>query len=407
MAKKKVVLAVHGGAGVILRSQLTPEMETQYRSALEDAMAAGHSILSKKQNGVECGKSSSSFAVEAAEAAVRCLEDCPLFNAGRGSVFGNDGKIRMDAAIMACTDSSNVDMTANKKKHNSRKYPSTPKPQAGSVAGVECIKNPISLARAVMERTSHVMLIGEGAEKFAKTLPDEVVETRPCEYFWTETRLSQLAKVRKQEQQCQSRTESLPKQMKVQLDHAPEHNQDDSDQDEKKFGTVGCVVSIQITENSHSQVSLASATSTGGMTNQRYNRVGDSPLIGAGTYANHLCAISCTGHGEHFIRCVAAHDIAKRLEYKHGYGNPQEIKNQKNEKEDDSSLQAAVDEVVFGTLMGNNDGDEGGQGGVIALDRDGNFIAKMNCPGMYHGWVYEDGTMETRIFREECTSKDK
>jgi beta-aspartyl-peptidase (threonine type) len=150
------------------------------------------------------------------------------------------------------------------------------------------------------------------------------------------------------------------------------------------------------------QVLLASTTSTGGMTNQRYNRVGDSPIIGAGTYANHLCAISCTGHGEHFIRCVAAHDIAKRLEYKYGYGSFQNNeKEEGNTEADGSALQLAVEEVVLGTLVGNCE-EETGQGGVIAIDRDGNFIAKMNCPGMYHGWVYEDGEMETRIFREEC-----
>mgnify|MGYP000008647163 CR=1 FL=1 len=166
--------------------------------------------------------------------------------------------------------------------------------------------------------------------------------------------------------------------------------------------TVGSVVAFPIFDEHNSCVLLAAATSTGGMTNQRYNRVGDSPIIGAGTYANHLCAISCTGHGEHFIRCVAAHDIAKRLEYKHGYDGFAAKGNEcrKEEEANGSALQMAVDEVIFGSLR---DGDEEeGQGGAIALDRDGNFVAEMNCPGMYHGWVYEDGQMETRIFREEC-----
>jgi len=155
-------------------------------------------------------------------------------------------------------------------------------------------------------------------------------------------------------------------------------------EEERKFGTVGSVALYIPNESSsqHHQPQLAAATSTGGMTNQRYNRIGDSPIIGAGTYANHLCAISCTGHGEHFIRCVAAHDIAKRMEYKH------------------TALQNAVEEVIFGTLMGDDD-DKGGDGGVIAIDMDGNFSAEMNCPGMYHGWVYEDGEMVTKIFWDE------
>jgi beta-aspartyl-peptidase (threonine type) len=179
-----------------------------------------------------------------------------------------------------------------------------------------------------------------------------------------------------------------------------EADQDIKDHEEKKFGTVGCVaLYIPVTKvgDSESEKSiirpqLASATSTGGMTNQRFNRVGDTPIIGAGTYANHLCAISCTGHGEHFIRCVAAHDIAKRLEYKHGYGS-------EKGNQDSSALQKSVEEVVFGTL-------DKGSGGVIAIDRDGHFTAEMNCPGMYHGWIYEDGEMKTRIFRDECSLKE-
>jgi beta-aspartyl-peptidase (threonine type) len=410
--KKKVVLAVHGGAGVILRSQLTPEMESRYRLALQDAMIAGYTTLRKKQDNDEGSNMSSSSsctsaAAAAAEAAVRCLEDCPLFNAGMGSVIGNDGKIRMDAAIMTCSSDANMngkgmdEAGSYQTTLQDRQYPITPKPSAGSVAGVEGIKNPISLARAVMERTPHVMLIGKGAEEFARTLPSEVVETRTCEYFWTESRHVQLENVRLQEDmQNQSLANTMPSiQMKVQLDHHQVPKPD-----ENKFGTVGCVVAIPIHHHHATtpQVLLASATSTGGMTNQRYNRVGDSPIIGAGTYANHLCAISCTGHGEHFIRCVAAHDIAKRLEYKYGYGSFQNNeKEEGNTEADGSALQLAVEEVVLGTLVGNCE-EETGQGGVIAIDRDGNFIAKMNCPGMYHGWVYEDGEMETRIFREEC-----
>lgn len=419
---RKVVLAVHGGAGIISRSQLTSETEELFRSALRAALTAGYGILTEKGCEDHQCKASASVAADAVEAAVRCLEDCPLFNAGTGSVFGNDGRIRMDASIMVCSIEKSCSVTEGKVSggqrdkavvgpdeiNQNRRYPITPQPQAGSVAGVENVKNPISLARAVMERTPHVMLIGKGAEEFAQSLPKEVVETRPDDYFWTERRWEQLIEVRKREEQKQQQhqdgtgtTHLPPKQvLEVQLDHAYEKGHD-----EQKFGTVGCVA-LYIPEKKSefnkplTRPQLASATSTGGMTNQRFNRVGDSPVIGAGTYANHLCAISCTGHGEHFIRWVAAHDIAKRLEYKHGYGSAEG-------KQDGSALKKAVDEVVFGTLMGDGkDGIDKGSGGVIALDRDGNFTAAMNCSGMYHGWVYEDGGMETRIFWDECSPKE-
>ena len=431
MMKKKVVLAVHGGAGIILRSQLTNEMEAQYRFALKDAMAAGYAILIGKGE-ERRDKESTSVAADAVEAAVRCLEDCPLFNAGRGSVFGNDEKIRMDASIMACYtenihscsedgDEEKQTMTCNKTEGphqiiHKRRYHRNPQPRAGAIAGVEHVKNPVSLARAVMERTPHVMLIGKGAEEFARSLPDEAgVEIQPDEYFWTERRWNQLVSVRERElQQQQQQQEKVgtaklhtKQMMTVQLDHAAETNQDGLDHDHYKFGTVGCVA-LYIPEtkpqldNSLYRPQLASATSTGGMTNQRYMRVGDSPIIGSGTYANHLCAVSCTGHGEHFIRCVAAHDIAKRLEYKHGYGS-EGLEEEGKNRQDGQALQKAVEEVIFGTLMGDcHGGDKGGDGGVIALDRDGNFVAELNCPGMYHGWIYEDGEMETKIFWDEC-----
>jgi beta-aspartyl-peptidase (threonine type) len=265
----------------------------------------------------------------------------------------------------------------------------------------------------VMERTKHVMLIGKGAEEFSQSLPKEVVETRRDDYFWTEKRWTQLIEVRKREEQLQRQQQEgtgmanfTPMQnVEVQLDHASEAGQDIMDHDEQKFGTVGCVaLYIPVEKERETEFDnplirpqLASATSTGGMTNQRFNRVGDTPIIGAGTYANHLCAISCTGHGEHFIRNVAAHDIAKRLEYKHGYGSEEG-------KKDGSALQKAVEEVIFGTLIGN--GIDKGSGGVIAIDRDGNFTAEMNCPGMYHGWIYEDGEMKTRIFQDERSHKE-
>ena len=417
----KVVLAVHGGAGIILRSQLTPELEKQYRSELKEAMARGYAVLTKN---VASTEESTFIAVDAVEAAVRYMEDCPLFNTGKGSVFCNDGKIRMDASIMVChTENCNIKHQCNEDEDDKtiapnevvspheiiqrRRYPQTPQPRAGAVAAVENVQNPISLARAVMERTPHVMLIGDGAKEFASSLPEEAnVEIQPDEYFHTERRWKQLMTVQEREQQhLQAEvadSAKLSKQMmKVQLDQASEDAQDDLDHDQHKFGTVGCIAfhRPETKSQSHNPIQrqqLASATSTGGMTNQRWHRVGDTPIIGAGTYANHLCAVSCTGHGEHFIRTVAAHDIAKRLEYKYGYGT------EGKKEQDGHALQKAVEEVIFGTLMGDsNSGDKGGDGGAIALDKDGNFAADLNCPGMYHGWVTEDGQMHTKIFWDE------
>jgi beta-aspartyl-peptidase (threonine type) len=394
--KNKVVLAVHGGAGIILRDSLGSDQELQYRSALQEALLAGYNVLHYGQ--------SKDVALDAAEAAVKCMEQCPLFNAGRGSVFANDGKIRMDASIMACylersnnkqetthgesPVPANNTITSPHQIIQQRKYPKKPHPKAGAVAGVCNVQNPISLARQVMERTPHVILIGKGAEDFARSLPAEVgVKFQPDKYFWTERRWNQLMSVRSMEN---NQSEEPGDGVIVQLDHSATHVTVSSNNDAHKFGTVGCVALYRPDpKQTELKAQLASATSTGGMTNQRYSRVGDSPIIGAGTYADSLCAVSCTGHGEWFIRCVAAHDVVKRLEYKYG-----------NDDDRGAALQKSVDEVVVGTLMG--DGDiEGGDGGLIALDRYGNFAANMNCSGMYHGWIYEDGKMETRIFWDE------
>ena len=389
--EKRVVLAVHGGAGIIMRSQLTTDMEEQFRSAIRDALSVGYDTLKQKH-----------VAVDAVEAAIRCLEDCPHFNAGKGSVFGNDGKIKMDASIMVCTsdskqtscssrqslDEDDATLQNNKQLRYHHRTTSTPKSLAGSVAGVQNIKNPISLARAVMEQTQHVLLIGKGAEEFAKQ--SGTIETRSDDYFYTQHRWEQLMKIKqkeeemKQQQQKQHPNEDRLLTTLTQLDHASDTDKAILDHEEGKFGTVGCVA---LYSDPNSLQQLAAGTSTGGVTNKRFDRVGDSAIIGAGNYANHLCAISCTGHGEEFIRAVAAHDIAKRLEYKYGYGNTT------NEGKW-NAIEYAVEEVVFGTL-------EKGSGGVIALDRDGHFSAQMNTSGMYHGWVYEDGKMETRIFIDE------
>ncbi len=425
MPKKRVVLAVHGGAGIILRSALTPELEADYRSALRDALSAGYEVLTKSGgDATKNNNSDENVAIEAVEAAVRCMEDCPLFNAGKGSVFANDEQIRCDASIMSCSsnnaqvvakagddDGSSSDNTSKEEVQTSchqiihkRRYPKTPHPRAGAIAGVRNVQNPISLAKAVMERTPHVMLIGQGAEEFAQHLLKEArVAIQPEEYFWTERRWQQLMQARESERVEQTQTtQTQQKQqhvMKVQLDHSSTTCQyEGSDQlcDDKKFGTVGCIALYRPKSNDNtSSYQLASATSTGGMTNQRYHRVGDSPIIGAGTYANHLCAVSCTGHGEWFIRCVAAHDIAKRLEYKHGYDD-------RSCATDSTLLRKALEEVIFGTLISEgDDGEQGGDGGAIVLDKDGNFAADMNCPGMYHGWIFEDGEMKTSIFWDE------
>ena len=390
------MLAVHGGAGIILRDNLSSKEKLQYRSALEEALRIGYKVL---QSG-----SSKDIAVDAAEAAVRCMEQCTLFNAGRGSVFGSDEKIRMDASIMGChLECTHVNQEARAAEEQSdrkivsphqiiqtRRYPKKPHPKAGAVAGVSNVQNPISLARQVMERTPHVMLIGQGAEDFARTLPPDIgITFQPNEYFWTEKRWNQLMSVRELEMHQNKDI--------VRLDHSvksPKPNESDlpNNNDTRKFGTVGCVALYKSNgSQSGLKSQLASATSTGGMTNQRYNRIGDSPVIGAGTYADSLCAVSCTGHGEWFIRCVAAHDVVKRLEYKFS-----------TDIDKGYALQKAVDEVIFGTLMGDGEIKDGGDGGLIALDRDGNFVASMNCSGMYHGWIYEDGSMETRIFWDEA-----
>lgn len=408
-AKKNVVLAVHGGAGIILRDNLSEDMELKYRSALKEALLKGYDVLKSEQP-------TSDVAVHAAEAAVKCMEQCPLFNAGKGSVFASDEQIRMDASIMGCyldvepsrygqdeigntLEASNI--VSAHQIIQQRKHPVKPHPKAGSVAGVSRIQNPILLARQVMEKTPHVMLIGKGAEDFANTLPPECgIKIQPEEYFWTEKRWKQLLSVREME-----RNKRNSESMIVQLDHTCKPTSNESyavdsakelncDGDAHKFGTVGCVALYRPDTkniNSIGRAQLASATSTGGMTNQRYHRVGDSPIIGAGTYCNSLGAVSCTGHGEWFIRCVAAHDVLKRLEYKYN-----------NDTDRGIALQKAVDEVIFGTLMGDDEcGKAGGDGGLIALDRDGNLVASMNCSGMYHGWIYENGDVETRIFWDE------
>lgn len=304
-------LAIHGGAGTITRSSMTSDKEQKYLQALDNALKSGETIL--KNGGTS---------LDAVSAAVQNLEDCPLFNAGKGSVFTNSGGHEMDASIMNGYDLS-----------------------AGAVAGVRSVKNPVLLARAIMEKSDHVFLAGQGAAAFAKSIG---MQFEVDEYFYDEFRYQQL--------QVAITTG------KVQLDHTENGN--------KKFGTVGAVALDQ-------HGNLAAATSTGGMTNKRYNRIGDTPMIGAGTYANNAtCAISCTGHGEFFIRSVVAYDISCLIEYK------------------GLSLQEACEIVVQQKLV-----KIGGEGGLIAVDAKGNIDLPFNSEGMYRGMVRSGEARNVMIYK--------
>ncbi|MBL7899128.1 MAG: isoaspartyl peptidase/L-asparaginase [Crocinitomicaceae bacterium] len=309
-------IAIHGGAGTILKSLMTPEREAQYKAGLKEALEAGQKIL--KANG---------SALDAVEVAVRCLENNPLFNAGKGAVFTNDGKNELDASIMRGDTL-----------------------EAGAVAGVKNVKNPISLARAVMEKSEHVLMCGAGAEKFARSINTEFADDA---YFFVQARFDQLQEAKKTDG--------------VFLDHTGESA---SEENKKKFGTVGAVA-LDV------HGTIAAATSTGGMTNKKFGRAGDSPIIGAGTYANNkTCAISCTGHGEFFIRSVVAYDISCLMEYK------------------GLSLKEACDEVVMNKLV-----KIGGEGGLVAIDAKGNIELPFNSEGMYRGWVKQGQEPEVAIYK--------
>ncbi|MBR9989466.1 MAG: isoaspartyl peptidase/L-asparaginase [Gemmatimonadetes bacterium] len=319
-------MVIHGGAGTITRATMTDEMEAQYRAVLEQALRTGYEIL-------ERGGSS----LDAVEATVRVMEDAPMFNAGRGAVFTNEGRNELDAAIM---DGRTL--------------------QAGAIAGVTRVRNPISLARAVMERSPHVMMIREGAEAFGRELGHEMV---PESYFFTENRWNALRRALE--------AEGLP--MPDRPTTAPPSDdgltlhEDDSD---RKFGTVGAVALDR-------HGNLAAATSTGGMTNKRFGRVGDVPIIGAGTYASPGCAVSATGHGEFFIRNIVAYDICARMTYT------------------GVSLDRAAHQVVMQRLV-----EQGGDGGIIAMDAAGNYTMTFNSAGMYRGYIDAQGRSTVAIYRE-------
>ncbi len=303
-AEHNFAIAIHGGAGTILKKNMTPELETEYKTTLELAIKTGHEVL--KNGGTS---------IEAVQKTIVILEDSPLFNAGKGSVFTNEGKNELDASIM---DGKTL--------------------KAGAVAGVTTVKNPILLANAIMTKSPHVMLTQRGAETFAKEQGLEIVDPS---YFYTDKAFKALEKAKKAE---------------AEKDH--------------KFGTVGCVALDKYGN-------LAAGTSTGGMTNKQWNRVGDSPIIGAGTYANNnSCAVSATGWGEFFIRCVVSHDISALMEYK-----KLQLK---------QATKTVIDKVAK----------LGGDGGVAAIDKSGNISFEFNTAGMYRASIDKKGNLYIAIYKE-------
>lgn len=318
LAPGKVALVIHGGAGTIRRESMTPEREKEYRDKLTEALNTGYQILLK-----------GGTSVDAVEATLRVMEDSPLFNAGKGSVFTAAGTNEMDAAIM---DGKTL--------------------KAGSVAGLHVVRNPISLARRVMDHSRHVMMTGEGAEQFAR---DQGLEIVPPHYFWTERRWQSYERSRDSAQKAKAGISSSG-----------------SLESDKKYGTVGAVA-LDKAGN------LAAGTTTGGINWKEYGRVGDAPIIGAGTYANNeSCAVSATGQGEIFIRHTVAADICARVKYLR------------------QSLSQAANDVVMKELV-----NVGGEGGVIAMDAHGNIATPFNSAGMYRGWVSSDGKLVIKIYKDE------
>lgn len=361
--QRQYVLVIHGGAGTILRNQMSPERERAYKAALDTALQKGEAILAR-----------GGTALDAVEASVRYLEDCPLFNAGRGAVFTHDGRNELDAAIMDGRTQG-----------------------AGAVAGVTVIRNPITAARAVMEKSEHVMMAGPGAEQFARQQGLEIVDPS---YFYTEERWRGLLRARAADsiKQLKGVTDPLQNEnrqltmLHSQLEEAraaleqAEGSRADSLQllvrqlsqkilkatfHDEKFGTVGAVALDR-------QGNLAAATSTGGMTNKKYGRIGDAPIIGAGTYANNkTVAISCTGWGEYFIRLGMAKTVSDMMEF------------------GKIGLNKAANEMINHRLPAL-----GGDGGLIAVDKNGNIALPFCTEGMYRGFVKEGGTRTVAIYKD-------
>ncbi|WP_027127568.1 isoaspartyl peptidase/L-asparaginase family protein [Gelidibacter mesophilus] len=312
-------IVIHGGAGTILRKNMSPEDESAYNAKLEEAIRVGYDIL---KNG---GSS-----LDAVEKTINVLENSPLFNAGKGAVFTNAGVNELDASIM---DGKNLD--------------------AGASAGTKTVKNPINLARAVMEKSPHVMLSGEGAEQFAKEQGLEIVDPS---YFYTEGRFKALERVKASQENESARDKSAFYDPTIK---------------DSKFGTVGCVALDK-------DGNLAAGTSTGGMTNKRWGRIGDAPIIGAGTYANNAtCAVSSTGWGEYFIRAMVAHDISALMAYK------------------GLSLKEAAKVVIQKKVP-----DLGGDGGIIAVDKDGHMVMEFNTEGMYRASMDASGNLTIGIYKD-------
>ena len=312
-SKAEYAIVIHGGAGTILKENMTDEREAEYRKVLNQALDKGEQIL--KEGGT---------ALSAVEQTIHILEDSPLFNAGKGAVFTNEGKNELDASIMRGSDQN-----------------------AGAVGGLRHVKNPISAAIAVMDNSEHVLLTSAGAEQFAEEQGIEMVDP---EYFYTERRWNSLQRI---------------------IDKEKSELSESEDPDDRKHGTVGCVALDKMGN-------IVAGTSTGGMTNKRYNRFGDVPIIGAGTYAdNATCGVSCTGHGEYFIRYAVAHDVHARMLYL------------------GESLEQASDHVVNKTLV-----DKGGSGGLIAVDHLGNVSMPFNSAGMYRGFA-KPGERYVGIYEDE------
>lgn len=318
---KPVAIAIHGGAGTILPGNMTEAMEVEHRAVLEQALRAGHGVLT-----------AGGTSLDAVVAAVQIMEESPLFNAGRGAVLTNAETAELDASIMEGRTRS-----------------------AGAVASVQHVRSPIALARLVMEASPHVMMVGEGAEVFAREQGVELVDN---EYFRTDRRLRQVQQMKERERQTGWR-------------NGRDTNVSFMDPLDRKHGTVGAVALDQ-------DGNLAAATSTGGMSNKKFGRVGDSPIIGAGTYAdNATCAVSATGHGEYFIRGVLAYDIAAMMRYT------------------GLSVSEAASAAIHGKLT-----DMQATGGVIAMDAHGNIAMPFNTPGMYRGMIGTDGEIDIRLYRD-------
>ncbi|MDX8571387.1 isoaspartyl peptidase/L-asparaginase [Elizabethkingia sp. HX QKY] len=317
-AQKRYILVIHGGAGTLLKKDMPPELEQQYKEKLKEALYKAYEKVQQGQT-----------AIEAVEAAIVVMENSPLFNAGKGAVFTSEGRNELDASIMYGKDRT-----------------------AGAVAGVTTIKNPIKAAVAVMQKSEHVMLIGKGAEYFAKTQGLEIVIPK---YFWTQHRWDALQKVKKAE-------------LKANQPNADNRGYPAYYLTDKKFGTVGCVALDK-------DGNLAAGTSTGGMTNKKYGRVGDSPIIGAGTYTDKNIGISGTGWGEFYIRTSAARTVAAKYEYQN--------------KDVKTATQEVMSEIE----------NLGGDGGIIALDKNGNMAMTFNTEGMYRGAITSNGEIEVEIYK--------